>query len=498
MPMNHPHRLIAGTAVAVLASATALAGSAHAAPAIHKPAPVSPWTKLSTGAGVGTVTQPRVVRWGTKLLVVWNQQTPADFSIIKSRILGSNGKPLGPISNVVNWLSASNDPDPVLIGGVPTVVFGGQRTVNSLDPYYGELAYAQAGDATHWALGPGSLSQNTSAYGDYGFGVVDVGHGHPVTAGAYSSSNRVTVHDGFDAAAPAAHPDHDTTGTGDAEQVNVARDSKTGAAYALWYSGDTHLAYEGIHAAKIWPAIGPVSAPAPLSTISFEGARASVNPSQDVSVTSRIGGGVWAAYASGYPLPQKLVLWHVGTAHTVALHTSGDIQYTGISAAPGGRLWVWWVQNQTLYAARTNPSVTKFGVIRAVRSPATPGQSPTRTGGDGSRGPLDAVINVIGKDKDGSGNPEAEIFSTRILEGLKVTVAPGKISYVHGGRLTVKVSDAGVAVAGAAVRVGNVIKHTNAHGLVTFAIAKKSGKGAHLVSAGLAGWYPGRASFRVG
>ena len=223
-----------------------------------------------------------------------------------------------------------------------------------------------------------------------------------------------------------------------------------------------------------------------------------MNPSQDIAVTGRIGGGVWAAYPSGYPSPQKVVLWHVGTATTLSLKTNGYVAYTGISAGPGGRLWVWWVQNQTLYATRTNPSVTQFGVVRAVRSLADDGQAPTRTGGDGSLGPLDAVINVIGHDKDASGNPEAEIMTTRILEGLKVTVGPAKISYAHGGRLTVKVSDAGVPVRGVAVRVGSAVKRTNASGVAVFSIARHTAKGGHAVTASATGWFAGSAAYKVG
>jgi hypothetical protein len=501
MPSRH-RRLTAAVAVATLAaSATVSTAAAHALPASSKAvsARIAPmWTKLSAGGGVSTTTQPRVARWGHKLLVTWQQQTDADQSAVNSRILGSNGKPAGPTANVATWYSATTDPEPLILGGVPTVVFGGLRTNDITDPYSGTMAYAQAADATTWGLGAGSLTQSTSAYGDYGFGVVDDGTGQPITAGAYSSSDHVTVHHGIDPTAPATAPDQVTGSTGDAGEVNLARDPSTGVAWALWYAGIQDDSQQGIRAAQVWPAIGPVLPPAPLSTVTVDGAKNSVNPSQDVSVTGRIGGGVWAAYASGWPLPHKLVLWHVGTSTTLTLNTTGNIQYTGISPAPGGRLWVWWVQDQTLYAVRTNPSVTRFGVVRAVRSPATAGQAPTRTGGDGTLGPLDAVINVIGKDTNASGDPTAEIFSARILEGLKVIASPGKVSYARGGRVVVKVSDAGVPVPGVAVRVGSLLVQTNAKGVATFVIAARSSRGAHVVSATGVGWYPGSTSFKVG
>ncbi|MDX6255961.1 MAG: hypothetical protein QOJ11_2295 [Frankiales bacterium] len=493
---SRPNRAIAAAAVATLTATTAIATLAAPAQAKAK-APV--WTRLSAGSGVGISSQPRVVRWHGKLIVVWPQDTDSAHTSIRSRILAPTAKPVGGVSDVVtSWSSVTSDPDVLLLGGVPTVAFGGLRTNDSTDPYTGPMAYAQAADATSWALGPGSLTQSHSAYGDYGFGVVDNGAGQPVSAGAYSSSDHVTIHYGIDPSVPAAAPDLQTAGTVEAQDVDVARDSKTGAIYALWYSGASAPTQQGVHSAQIWPAVGPPSAPAPLSTVNFGGGKASVNPSQNVAVAGRVGGGVWAAYSSGYPSPTKLVLWNVETGRTLTLRTSGAIQYTGISAAPGGRMWVWWIQGSTLYATRTNPSVTKFGIVRSVASPAAPGESPTRTSGDGALGPLDAVINVVGKVKDASGNYLAEIDSTRILEGLRVAVSPAKVSYAKGGTVVVSVTDAGVPVPGVSVKIGSVVEHTNAKGRVSFTVAKHSAKGVHAVTASAAGWWPGKSSFKVG
>ncbi|MDX6202933.1 MAG: hypothetical protein QOJ83_2433 [Frankiales bacterium] len=493
---SRPNRVIAAATVAALTTTTAIAALAAPAQAKAK-APV--WTRLSAGSGVGISSQPRVVRWHGRLIVVWPQDTDSGHTSIRSRILGSTAKPVGGISDVVtSWSSVTSDPEVLLLGGVPTVAFGGLRTTQDTEVYDGPMAYAQATDATSWALGAGSLTHSSAAYGDYGFGVVDNGAGQPVSAGAYSSTDHVTVHYGIDPSVPAAAPDLQTLGTGEAQDVDVARDPKTGVIYALWYSGVSDPGQQGIHRAQIWPGVSAPSAPAPLSTVNFGGGKASVNPSQNVAVAGRVGGGVWAAYASGYPSPTRLVLWNVVNGKTVTLRTSGAIQYTGISAAPGGRMWVWWIQGSTLYATRTNPSVTKFGVIRSVASPAAPGESPTRTSGDGALGPLDAVINVVGKVKDASGNYVAEIDSTRILEGLRVTVSPAKVSYAKGGTVVVTVTDAGVPVKGVSVKVGAVVKHTNSQGKVSFAVAKHSAKGAHAVTASGTGWWPGATSFKVG
>jgi hypothetical protein len=487
--------LATAVALAAVTAIATLSGSAQA-----RGLSTAVWTKLSSGAGVSGIAEPRVVRWNGSdvLVVVWAQQTDSSHSSIHSRILGTNAKTIGGINDVVtSWSSVTSDPDVLLLDGVPTVAFGGLRTTDTTDPYTGPMAYAESGDASTWRLGRGSLTHDHSAYGDYGFGVVDTGGGVPVSAGAYSSTDHVTVHYGIDPSIPAAAPDQQTAGTGEAQDVNVARDPKTGAVYALWYSGVSG-AQQGVHDAQVWPAIGAPSASAPLSAIDFNGAKASVNPSQDIAAAGGLGGGVWAAYASGYPSPTKLVLWNVETGRTLSLRTSSEIQYVNMSPGPGGRLWVSWIQGSAVYATRTNPSVTRFGVVRAVASPHAPGESPTRTAGDGTLGPLDAIINVVGRTKDSAGNYVDEIDSTRIYEGLRVGVSPVKISYATGGSVLVDVTDAGEPVPDVSVTVGGVVKHTNSKGKVTFAVAEHSAKGFHSVTASAVGWYGGKAAFKVG
>ncbi|MGZ4610186.1 MAG: hypothetical protein ACXV2H_08015 [Actinomycetes bacterium] len=87
------------------------------------------------------------------------------------------------------------------------------------------------------------------------------------------------------------------------------------------------------------------------------------------------------------------------------------------------------------------------------------------------------------------------LWTTRILEGLRVTVSRRKVATGHG--LTVRVTDAGVAVKGARVRVGKVTKKTRSNGKVSFVIPRSTSKGKHTVSASAGGYVSGRAVFRV-
>jgi hypothetical protein len=443
------------------------------------------WTQLSSGPGLSISSQPGVARFGSKLLVAWPQADSTTTTALRTRVVGSNALAAGPVSNVLSWSSVSSDPALFLLGGTPTIAFGGLQDLNSGNPRNGPMSYVQSADGVSWALGGGSLSNNSSAYGDYGIGAVDDGSGAPIVAFAASSTDHVTIHHGIDPAVPAAAPDTvGTTAAGEAQDVSLARDRSSNVAWSLWYSSVSG-ANNGIHAEQVWPSITGHQQ-APLSSVPYLGDPTSVNPGQNVAVASRAGAGVWAAYGSGYPSPHHLVLWQVGTTKRLVLTRPGSIQYVGISPAPGGRMWVWWVEGSSVFATRTNPSVTAAGVVRRVSAPG--GASPTRTAGDGSLGPLDVVINA---QPGGS----SALWTTRIQEGLRVTVSRHKVSTGH--KLIVRVTDAGVAVRGARVKVGNVTRKTKANGKVKFVIPGGAAKGKHTATATAGGYVSGHATYRV-
>ena len=471
------------SAVALLTTTTSVAALAAPAQAKAKAAPV--WTKLSTGAGINISTAPAVVRWGSKLLVTWEQ----DPGSINARLLGANAKVVGPISSVVSgWSEIDADAQPFILDGKPAVAFHGSHSLTTLDPYNSPVVYAQSPDAAAWSLGNGSLTQSLTGTGGYGIGALDDGTGQPVTVYAAGNTDHLAIHHGIDPAVPATVPDSATGLLGQTQDVNVARDASSGVMYAAYYSALSD-ATQGIHAVEVSPGISGPSAAAPGSVYTYQGSVTSDEPGQFVALASRVGGGVWAAYAAGYNNTSALVLWNVETGKTLVMHRpTADLQYVNLSAGPGGRLWVSWIQGGTVYATRTNPAVTKFGVVRTV---VAPGDDVTRTAGNGALGPLDTAIT-----SRSSGTVPA-IYSARILEGLAVSAAPARVSFAKGGTVTVTVTDAGLPVPGVSVKVGSATKVTGSTGKVTFAIAAHSGKGSHAVTATATGWYPGASSFTV-
>ena len=478
--------MAAVSAVAVLVSSAALTTAASAD--TKGAAPVYAergWTKLSTGPGLNISTPPALLRFRSKLIVTWQQGSGSVYS----RLLGSDAKTIGSISTVVTgWSEIDADQRPFLQYDVPRVAFAGSHSLDSTDPYNGPVVYALAPNGADWTPGLGSLTQSPIGTDGFGIGVFGGDGDRPITVYASGGGHQLAVHDDVDVEVPAATPDLLTPDLQETQDVSAAKDLTTGVGYAVWYSGRTET--QGIHAINVYPTIGAPTAAAPLSRFQQDGSFTSNNPSQATALTSRIGGGVWAAYTTGYDKTSALVLWNVESGRTLVMHRPGtDLQYVNLSAGPDGRLWVSWIQGGTVYATRTNPWVTRFGVVRAVTAP---GEDVTRTAGDGTLGPLDVAIT-----SRGSGSTPA-IYSARFLEGLAVGVSPRGISHKKGGSVVVTVSDAGLAVADVTVTVGGKAKTTNAAGQVTFAVPALSARGAHSVSATEDGWYPGKASFRVG
>ena len=497
--MTHrSRRLVAAAAVTVLTSSLGVTAVGESAAQAKIGAPVyveRGWTKLSTGANINISTPPVVTRFGGHLVVGWNQGVGA----INSRLIGSSGSVIGPIGSVVSgWYDIDDDPTVAVVGGKPVVAWSGARSDDSTDPYNDPIISAGSSNALSWMLNAGSLSQSPTGTGSSGIGLVDDGTGQPVTVYTAGDTDHLAIHHGVDPSVPAAVPDSTTGILGETLDMAVARDAKSGKVYATYYSALSG-ATQGVHGIEVYPAISGPSNAAPYSVYKYGGSRTSNDPGQNLAIAAPTGGGVWVAYAAGYYKTSALVLWNLETGRTLVMkRPTADIQYVTLSASVGGRLWVSWVQGTKVYATRTNPSVTKFGVVRVVSSPSIVGSAPTRTAGDGALGPLDLVINTIGKgDKDAKGNLLTEMYSARLLEGLAVAVSPARVAYTRGGVVTVTVTDAGVPVVGAAVKLGSTVKYTNSDGKVTYAIARHAAKGTHAISVTRAGWWPGKSAFRV-
>jgi hypothetical protein len=225
--------------------------------------------------------------------------------------------------------------------------------------------------------------------------------------------------------------------------------------------------------------------------MSSNGSISSVAPIQRVQVATRSTGGLFTAYGIGYPSLTKVALWRLGGGQPLVVNAHRSVAQIGVASGPGGRIWLFWWNSSTstLRAVRSNPAVTKLGRICSVRTPHASTEV-WKTAGDGSRGPLDLIVN------SGSGSGE-QLSAAQVKPCLTARVSPSRVKSSTGGSVTIHVSDAGAAVPGAKVKYAGTSKTTDNHGDATFKIAKGTSRGRHTIGFSDGGYTGGKAHFRV-
>jgi hypothetical protein len=261
---------------------------------------------------------------------------------------------------------------------------------------------------------------------------------------------------------------------------NVAFDPAGGAGFVAW----DDLPEAGANSVKVLPLAGGAAMTAPKSGAPWIGQR--------VSIASRSGGGVYVAYGSGgNPFSAKPAWWRVGAAGANVIGGQTDARHTGLATGAGGRLWLFWDREGTIYAARTNPAATKLGRVVSI-SPPSGTSAIYRLNGEGSRGPLDLL--ALADAKGGLG-----YFHRRVLPGLSFTAKPGAVR--AGGKLAFRVADAGKPLKGAKVLLElgrkKLSKKTNGKGKATIAVPAKARPHSYRATAKKGGYTPASRSVRV-
>jgi hypothetical protein len=320
-------------------------------------------------------------------------------------------------------------------------------------------------------------------------GAVDDG-GVPLVAVNAGSTGVVTLHRGIDSTVPATTDDWTTTTMGGCctYYANVGRDRVTGEVWAAWWSLRDTGATTGVFAQKVHPLPTGTRTKAPGSS---EGT-STTDPRQTIALAGRVGGEVWAGYPVGFPTPTGLRLWRLGSTETLNL-ASRYVRNVVVAPAPGGRLWAAWFQQSpsgfAVKAARTNAAVTRFGAVQTFRPPGGSSGNVWAMAGVGDNGYLDLVLNA---NKTTSGN--AQVFHRRIKPALSVSVTPARLT---DGRVTVRVTDAGAAIAGARVTLLGTSKLTSRTGTASFSVSRAVRDGTYSATASKTGYAPGRDTVRV-
>lgn len=455
-------------AVALVPLAAATGANAVPVEAVHTsartaatPAAVDPtkkWQRLSA-VGIESIGQPSVLRSGTTLFVAWREKTSGLQNAVRAERISSSGALLGVTSPVPSWASISDSPVLTASAAGPRVVFGGLRTADTGEFFSGQAA-ASTWNGSTWALDAASFSHSRSAYGATGFAATQYAGS---TVNAFGASNSIVVHVGSDAGSPAAAADTVITSPVSTStyypSLVTDESTSTSTVWAAWSEIDHSVAADnGVRYAQVLP-VTSAAAGIPGSRIGSD----SLSPDQGVALAA-VTSGPWAAYIHGYPHGTSVQLYNLRTHVTRTVPGSALADKVGLSAGPGGRLWVFWSYNKSggLKATRTNAAVTAFEPVQTLTTPGTV----YATRGEGRRGPLDIVITSEPVTTAGS----LGLYYRRAVPHVSLTVS------VRKGKATVHVKDAKTAVKGATVTWKGHTAKTNASGIAKITVGTKKGK----------------------
>ena len=339
----------------------------------------------------------------------------------------------------------------VLSSGALEAVFGGSPS--GVD---GPWGISSTDGGSTWSA-PANVGSGSMAFGDSNL-TLQVSNGKPVlTAGCCGN---VVIQQGFGAGAPT----YQLTHAGDDAAGNTASavDAKTGAVVASW---DSNAGSGGIWLQQAAPTIGAAQK-APIPSQYGTGAPL-------VLAGRDAGPGVFAAYAADFgPTTHVRLLRYGGGSVAVGSVKGLHAAVSSVATSLDGRLWVTWAGEVNGHGVtaftRSNKAVTRFEPIQTARFTWA---DLFTLSGDGRLGPLDLLM---------SGTPDTKgplvegIYYARLLPELSATVTATRLG---GGKfkLTVTVTDAGDAVAGAKVSAKGTSKVTNSKGSAKLTIGGSAG-----------------------
>jgi hypothetical protein len=357
------------------------------------------------------------------LHVLWAGPNRAPFHAILDTPISPNGR-VGAAQTIVSGWSGVNPPTAAASpAGQVFGIISGQVTGLSTDPFNGLNLATGPG---HWTLGAhafgnASLTEASNAIVETAL----LTNGQLITV--WRSATTMLYQIGTDATTPPT----DITPPGLGDDPAIAVDRTTGAAL---------IAYHGVsNGSNFTRALFPsVGVPQLLPTAKTDAPQ----------LAARAAGGFYTAYTPDF---MTVRLFRIG-GRPVRVPVPRGIQVftAGLAPAPGGRLWVYYGNNEKTYVTRTNNAATRFEPVQTLASPPKLAQY-FRLEGEGSAGPLDLFVDVTidGQTKDGS-------YYTQVQPALSLAVVAKPLRDRRGhatrARVTASVLDAGDPVAGARVR----------------------------------------------
>jgi hypothetical protein len=425
--------------------------------------PPGRWTQITQGHSGARSNLGLARGEDGRLHVLWAGPARAPHTAIRDTPITLRGAVGGSQTVVSGWVGVNPPTAATAADGSVHAVISGQRTSSNTDPFAG----------LNEAVGPGSWRLGPRAFGNSS---ITVASNADVHAAFLKSGQLVSVWQTAAALLFQVGVDPSTA----PQNITPAGDPATNPVLAVDPgSGEAVIAYHGAASGsnffrRIQPTVG-----APQAIPQSRG--------DAPSIAARAGGGVYTAYT---PDGNRVVLVRFGgPSRAVPVPRGTRVLTAGVAAGPEGRLWVFYGNEQRTYATRTSKSVSGFEPVQAFASPAKTVQY-FRLEGEGSAGPLDlfADVTIDGQAKDGSYHQQ--VWPVLSLRASK-KAAGGTV------QVTVRVTDAGDAVAGARVTglpVGT--KATDAKGTIVFTVPARR-HGSFALTATKSGYHPAKAKLSL-
>jgi hypothetical protein len=438
-----------GAAAIAAAIVVCAASSANAAP----------WKRVTTPDGAST-DQVGLARSGDRVLhLVWSHPTGPNTEDLLHTAIGANGR-IGATNPVQSgWTNITNAAVVVDPGGL-RVFWGGFRSTDSSDPQRETSTALSPDGGASWALEPGSVVPDGAQ--SYGSNTAATVRPDGSTLQAFAGTLGTWVHAGLSPAtpnhdyqAPLGHYGYDP---------NLATDA-TGRSVMAWYSNASgHL---GVLAQDVAADGSPIGSAVTMpNTNDMQVGMLARTP-----LAARTGAGFYVAYPTGYPSPNRIRLWRIGSSRAPLIaRVAGGSPAAAIAAAADGRLWVLWTKgfgDPDVLATRSNPSATRFGAVVNAGHPRDAAQAyvldASAAGG---------AVDVLGNFNIGNTTTAVTSYR-RIRPGLTLGARPKKINRGEPTLVRFTVLDAGAPVKGATVRAGGKSGTTSSDGRVTLSLTSR-------------------------
>ena len=467
-------RRLATAALATLAAVALAAPATAAAVTVPKvPIVVNPWKVVSERSGKNLDESSSVRAADGTLHVVYTDDVAVSSEGIRYRTLSPNGAWSAPETVVAGWVGVTN-PDIELVGGVPHVFWGGQRSTDVSDPASSGQAWYASRAGGSWTLAAAPSSNLSTAYASSQFSTALAGDGTPW--GAWTGTFGLRIHSGLAAGAEEPSLSNGCCDYG----ANLERDAATGDIYATYYSNAD--SGEGYFTQRVAPSVG--------DRVKLPGLGAdALSRNKRLAAAARTTGGVYAAYCDRYPSCTGVRVAAVsGPTLRLRLADAANPEAVWTAAAPQGRLWLSWADSRGVWAVRSNRALTQWGAQQLLKGPRG-WDGIWQVNGEGSRGFLDVFANV-------STDDDFKVWHTRVRPKLSI-FPPLVLSKNNVARtVTLRLTDAGDPVVGKIAFRGEV-KTTNVLGYASFVVPAGAKRGAVAATGTASGYVAGRGTVRI-